>query len=363
MKIVSNLSRTASVFPFTDIAQMNPSQRRCFLEVYANDDAEPRLLQLEPNVKLSNVLERFDEVGNLYWQNQPIAPEATPASLGMPCGIDQANTLWFVPTPPSYERPSAVWTTSQQTPLVESTAAMRTSPPSGFVPGEEEAQPPHQRHAPSLPAYFDATESTPSREPRVAMASNTAGAASFTPAPSWYSRPRLLSPARPAVAAAAASTGPLLNSPGASPLRQAPRSPAPPAAVASFHPPPAPPLLFAPQNHVAVQTLRVARPLATETRRNRPIRIDPEVLVDDVGPVELLRSELRRLKRDVEGLKHLQVMPRVAADMVASSPSPIPASSSADPSVEELAMELHDKQMRRLYEQRRFYLTHGQVAS
>jgi hypothetical protein len=396
---------------------MDPSQRRCFLEVHTDEDEEPRLLQLEPNVKFHNVLARFDEEGDLYWQGQSLDPDATPASVGMPCGVDKANTLWFTPAASSYERPSATWT-SQQTPLVESTAAMRSPLLSGVVAVSGDASP-RQCRAPSLPAYFDGASvssvanSTPPREARVAATATTVPIAI-----SWYSRPRLLSPAPPPSALTAnwqreasapcvvwpppppKSVSPSSNT--ASPYTaQGPRNGPAPASTTLLPtqrqfqqqqppcpPPPvaaAPPAVHDPHFHVLAAS---RSPHGGETRRNRPILIDPAVLVDDslAGPVQLLRSELCRLQRDVAELKHLQVgeqrrsrdarrhhsasredqvTPRrreAEVGRVVSSPSPIPALST-EPSVEELAMELHDKQMHRLYEQRRFYLTHGHVAS
>lgn len=274
---------------------MDASQRRCFLEVYTDVDEEPRLLQLEPNVKLRNVLERFDEDGDLYWREQLLDPEATPASLGLPCGVDEANTLRFVPASASYVPPSATWT-SQRTPLVESTAAMQSSPPSL----------PQETRTPSLPAYVGASADAPPA------------------AVSWYSRPRLLSPAQPPAASVLVGRGRASSQNVATAAPYDARFAAVPAAYR----------------------------LSAGTRRNRPILMDPALLVDDAGPVETLRSELRRLQRDVDSLKRRERLVE----------SPIPASSS-DASVEELATELHDRQMHRLYEQRRLYLTHGQTAS
>ncbi|KPI90824.1 hypothetical protein ABL78_0057 [Leptomonas seymouri] len=414
---------------------MDISKRRCFLNVYTYVDEEPRLLQLEPNVKFHNVLGRFDEAGDLYWQEQLIDPEATPASLGMPCGVDQANTLWFMPIASSYEWPSAIRDVSQRLPLVETTTAMRSL--SSAAMRREEERSPRQGRAASLPAYFDATVNTPPRESRILATGNKSGGAvpATNPVPvvSWYSRPRLLSPAQPAEVTVSAvpqasrqgtasqeaqrrlPSPPIKATPYAPsgksscasklPLdvpaaasatqypvslqhqqQQPPRSP-PLDGVGTLLPTSHPRLLFAPKDDVRLGSLPVARPHVAETRRNKPILIDPAVLVDDLGPVELLQSELRRLQRDVQGLKSLQVEQRRTVNsnphlyrgsagaprqkevlhpstgVVATSPSPIPASATADASVEELAMELHSKQMQQLYEQRRFYLTHSQVVS
>lgn len=375
---------------------MDPSRRRCFLEVYSDDADEPRLLQLEPNVKLHNVLDRFDEEGDLYWQDHRLDPEATPLALGMPCGVDEANVLLFMPaaTSASYYRdePSAEWS-ARRTPLVESTAAMRSSPPSALAAAGEPA--PQTQRAPSLPAHFEPGNAAALAEQRT----NAAAAPPVAAAVSWYSRPRLLSPALPAVATRASTNdsprrpSPLTARSTPSRAAKVPREVAGPAAASLSHaqqlyrqqqpplpPPPEPsvretvllqpppPAPAPPQRAAAAVAPPPDRRLqalvpAAETRRNRPILIDPNVLVDDVGAVETLQSELRQLRREVRGLKHQHEQQRRAMaaapcseGRLAVSPSPIPAAST-DFSVEELAMELHDKQMHRLYEQRRFYLS------
>ncbi|KAK7199744.1 hypothetical protein NESM_000020500 [Novymonas esmeraldas] len=289
---------------------MDASVRRCFLEVHVDGCEEPRLLQLDPAVKFHNVLDRFEDAGDLYWGEQRIDPDTTPAALGMRCGVDEAHALWFVTAAPQ--------------PVPRAASHYRAS-------AAANAQGHVRRGASSLPAY------------------STEGAAGAPPAAALYSRPRLLSPALPAPGAAAAFSTPTRR-PSPAPR---PNARAAPAVVDDrvrrhrlFAAPAPPPLPPPPPPHTTAPT-----------RRNAPILMDPELLVDGlgaaVGSPQPRGSPSRGAWRAdsqaaaaAEAIRHVVVrLPSVAA-------------AATEPSVEQLAMDLHDKQMHRLYQQRRLYLTH-----
>lgn len=324
---------------------MDKSSRRCFLEVYVDGFEEPRLMQLEPSVKFHNVLDRFDAAGDLYWGEQRVDPEATPVALRMPCGVEAANELWFVPAAPSPPLPHP------------------------------------QRGTSSLPAHFENTTAStpPPPEQPLQLRRQPAGVvgapgAVDAPPASWYSRPRLLSPALPQ----SARLGSIDRPPTAAlPQTTAAATVLPPsilkgtpngsvdASVVAHHAV-APPR----HHHYAAAPPNVTAPVpppAPPTRRNAPILMDPSLLIDEAADVAL-GAELQRLRSELESLRgrdtaplRRQVFVRVpdagivhAVAHLSQSPSPIRAAAG----VEELALDLHDRQMHRLYEQRRLYLTH-----
>ncbi|AYU81692.1 hypothetical protein, conserved [Leishmania donovani] len=318
---------------------MDTSARRCFLEVYTDGCDEPRLLQLEPTVKFHNVLRRFDEDGDLYWGDHRIDPQTTPVAVGMDCGVDKANTLWFIPAL-SRTKPCGVS-------RVDSTAPLDSPPRVDATEG------PALRSArgTSLPAYFDDRaapwHSSGHHAERGSLIGARMGSASAATTPSWYSRPRLLSPVplslpRPTVRLPHTQAH---GSEKIAPMRRLYAAPVPRV--------PSPP-------HSAVPV-----------RRNAPVCIDPHVLVDDTfDAVQALQTELRHLSSEIRAMRlrdpldysSVTPMRQVVVRPPGMDAAPALASpiclSMAEPSVEELATELHHKQMHRLYEQRRLYITH-----
>ncbi|CAJ1033967.1 hypothetical protein Q4I30_006639 [Leishmania utingensis] len=365
---------------------MEASARRCFLEVYTDGGNEPRLLQLEPTVKFYNVLKRLGEGGDLYWGDHCIDPQTTPAALGMACGVDEANTLWFIPAPPR-AKPYSVFrddptVSVDSPPLADATECLGHRPGCGT----------------SLPAVLEGSAAPRYSSGHGAEHGTLLGArmaSSTVPTPSWYTRPRLLSPAPPLFPPSVVT--PLNSAAQMSPTRR-PRLAQPPAlrAMRSPHSQVQPPSRM-PRHPVAdaasgtvdvlegrgsegtapMRYLYVARaprtpPLrhsAVPVRRNAPVFIDPNTLVDATyDAVEALQRELRHLRGEMRAmrLRHgydasLLTPVRQGEGRLPSmeAPSALPSPiclSTMERSVEELATELHDKQMRRLREQRRFLL-------
>ncbi|KAG5496199.1 hypothetical protein JKF63_02500 [Porcisia hertigi] len=338
---------------------MDASRRRCFLEVYTERCSEPRLLQLEPTVKFHNVVKRFDGKGDLYWGDHRIDPETTPAAVGMRCGVDEANTLWYIPAPPRAR--------SYNHSHVDSAIAVHSQ---ASVDGTEILAP-HPGCGTSLPAYFEDRTALPSSSGHHAMhgrSMKTLGA-SISPdrARLWYSRPRLLSPVPPLVG-------------GASPSRAQPSTtPMHPVAdttlysdaavnAAEFH--------GNRQQNAVVQHLYGALAphapapsyTAMSSRRNAPVCIDPHILVDDLDDaLDVSQAVTRRCRDEAHAIPPrgplnpgpvAPARPPPSVDTAPGLSSPIRVSTPA-PSIEELAAYLHDGQMRRLYEQRRLYIAHG----
>ncbi|CBZ29526.1 conserved hypothetical protein [Leishmania mexicana MHOM/GT/2001/U1103] len=348
---------------------MDTSARRCFLEVYTDGCDEPRLLQLEPTVKFHNVLRRFDEDGDLYWGDHRIDPQTSPVAVGMDCGVDKMNALWFIPALPRAKLCGISRVDSiaplDSPPLVDATEGPTLRPARGT----------------SLPAYFDDCAATGHSSGGHAKRGSLIGprvpSASAATTPSWYSRPQLLSPAplslpRPAVRLphtqaqppSRMPTDPVVHAAGDSR-----RTGVPVAALEAnggekiapmrrLYAAPAPRAPSPPQSAVTV-------------RRNAPVCIDPHVLVDDTfDAIEALQRELRHLSTEIRAMRlrdprdyssvtpMRQVLVRPPGmDAVPALVSPI-CFSMKESSVQELATELHDKQMHRLYKQRHLYLTH-----
>ncbi|CAG9580207.1 conserved hypothetical protein [Leishmania major strain Friedlin] len=348
---------------------MDTSARRCFVEVYTDGCDEPRLLQLEPTVKFHNVLRRFDKDGDLYWGDHRIDPQTTPVAVGMDCGVDKANTLWFIPALPR-AKPCGVS-------RVDSTAPLGSPPPVDATEG------PALRPArgTSLPAYFDDRaapwHSSGDHAARGSLIRAWMASASAATTPSWYSRPRLLSPVPLSLPRSAVRvphtqvqppsgmpTDPIMHAAGGS------RHTGAPVAALEAHGGEK----IAPVRRLcAAPAPRAPSPphSTVPVRRNAPVCIDPHVLVDDTSDaVEALQTELRHLSSEMRAMRlrnpldynsvtpMRQVVVRPAGmDAAPAIASPI-CLSMAEPSVEELATELHDKQMHRLYKQRHLYLTH-----
>lgn len=76
-------------------------ERRTFLEVHyegADAAAGPRLLQLEPHTRFANVFLLLGS-GALYWGNRLVVQDDTPGRLRMPRGVDHPVALSFEPAP------------------------------------------------------------------------------------------------------------------------------------------------------------------------------------------------------------------------------------------------------------------------
>ncbi|KAG5470540.1 hypothetical protein LSCM1_01784 [Leishmania martiniquensis] len=305
---------------------MDASAGRCFLDVYRDGCDEPRRLQLQPTVKFHNVLKVFGRAGDLYWYGQRIDPQTTPAAVGMSCGIDQANTLWFIPAPPRSQL-CAVSRVGSTAPLDSPSSADATMS-SAF----------HLARSTSLLAHFDDRSVPWQRNGHNADSLTLIGARiaslSADHRPSWYSRPLLLSPVPPPLPPPAVTR---LSSAVQASLSHQPTRSSPPSANAARPPPAAAPI-----------------------RRNAAVCIDPHILVDPTSDaVETLQRELRLLSYEVRAMQCRDRLDFSPMRQPAVRPPRTTAASVTGPGVEELATELHDRQMRRLYDQRRLCLNLG----
>ncbi|GET91472.1 hypothetical protein, conserved [Leishmania tarentolae] len=349
------------------ISFMDASARRCFLEVYTDGCDEPRLLQLEPTVKFHNVLRRFNEDGDLYWGDYRIDPETTPAAVGMQCGVDKANTLWFIPAFPRGDPCDAS--------RVDSTAPLDSPPPVDTTEGPVLCP----ARGTSLPAHFDDCAAhwhiSGHRAGRGAIIGEQMASSSAAPTQLWYPRPQLLSPEPPSRLRSAVKL-PHTHA------QRAPRMPTNPVEVevgGSHHSGVRVDVLEA-HSGKKIEPLRppytspaprVPSPphFTIPVRRNAPVCIDSHILVDNTfDALKALQRELRDLSSEVRAMRLRDPLDSSSMtpmrQIVMRSPSMDAAMASpirrltTEPSVEELATELHDKQMHRLYKQRYLYLTH-----
>ncbi|KAG5470954.1 hypothetical protein CUR178_02260 [Leishmania enriettii] len=348
---------------------MDACAGRCFLEVYTDGSDEPRLLQLEPTVKFHNVLKVFDSAGDLYWGGHHVDPQTTPAAMGMSYGVDKANTLLFIPAPPRTKL-CGVSRVDSTAPL-DSPMSADATVSSALCPGL----------ATSLPAYFDDRAAPPQSSGHKAdhptLIEARMESVSAAPPPSWYSRPHLLSPVPPPLplpavtrfdSAAQAPPSPrptLLRPPSVRavgplyPLLRTPARTTMDAVGATGAPAGGLEVHGAKPIAASVPHVRWPPHAAVPTRRNVTVHIDPHLLVDPTSEaVESLQRELRLLRTEVRAMQlrdRLDSNPAAPMRQVLERP---PGMNAAPWTVEELAAELHDRQMHRLYEERHFYLNH-----
>ncbi|KAG5495442.1 hypothetical protein GH5_03103 [Leishmania sp. Ghana 2012 LV757] len=351
---------------------MDACAGRCFLKVYRDGSDEPRLLQLEPTVKFHNVLKVFDSAGDLYWGGHHVDPQTTPAAIGMSYGVDKANTLLFIPAPPRTKL-CGVSRVDSTAPL-DSPMSADATVSSALCPGL----------ATPLPAYFDdraaPQQSSGHNADHPTLIEARMASVSAAPPPSWYPRPLLLSPVPPPLPLPAVTR---FGSAAHAPPSHRPTLLRPPSvrAVRPLYPllrtsartamdavgasgSPADGLEVHGDEPIAASVPHVRWPphAAVPARRNVPVYIDPHLLVDPASDVvESLQRELRLLSSEVRAMQlrdRLDSNPATPMRGVVEQPPGMNAPPSTQPSVEELAAELHDKQMHRLYEQRHLYLNH-----
>ena len=78
---------------------------KVFVRVDCYFQEQPRLLQLQSNVKFANMLKILKQPGELFYQGRKLQSHDTPQSVGLLPGLENAVGLTFLP--PSDVRPSA----------------------------------------------------------------------------------------------------------------------------------------------------------------------------------------------------------------------------------------------------------------
>lgn len=310
------------------------AERRTFLEIHSADASGPRLLQLEPYTRLANVYDMLGD-GVLLWAGRPLTPRDTPARLNMPSGIDSPVDLHFEPAVGHTGPPRAGSFDPQRQPIPAAMPAHFTHRGGGSVGGDG-------LMSPSLPhgarrGLFDRTP---------------------PPAPVG-AHPRFEPQPRPLPASAAGH-------------RYASQTPLHTAAA------PTPASLLVEQS----RRLRVTVAPGPCSRHRydkfaeaaRPAPPPPQSLVDGWAPEPTpvpLEDEIRQLRRELQQMRRQDHSPAAGNhrfDGLVTSPPPKAATArygvptALQPyladflpqtgSIEELAMEIHHGQMRRLLELR-----------